>query len=303
MSSTLYITPSYLTNYPSSVDWGIIPVVKSTNAQQVESQTEICQRATAFADSFIGQPMRATLNTHQGQTDDGRLTIDPTTGNGVFRTPYAPIISVVGVSVSPAQAFPPVFNALPSGSFRTQGVFTSPYPYPNGSGLEPRYIQIQPGYVTKYPPTLLQTAYVNGYPHAALTADATATDTTLQVDEVVGFAGASAYLYDGANTELVAVASVTADNATTGVGAHGPGTVTLEAGLALDHASGVLLSSFPTDFLEGCVMHGLSRVMMRGSTAVVMASLTGGATSSGANKAATYLAEAKQIFRRYQTQK
>lgn len=306
--STLYITPEFLTGYPSSVDWSIIPTVRATPAAQLAAQTDICQRATAFADAWCGMIMRATVNDEQETTGNGRLVVNPDTGNGQYRTRMSPVISVVSAWVSDAQLFPPQPNTLSAGYVRVQGQFNQSYPFPNASGMGPRSVEIAPGYITSSPPTLFNLQYVNGYPHCALTAEATAGATVLHVDEVCGYVAtdslgntqtATGYIYDGTLTELATVSSVTAANGSTGNGASGPGTITLTTGTAFDHKAGVLFSCFPAEFLEAVAMVGIAMSMLRGSTAVVMASVSGGATNTSNSKAATYMEEAKARFKPY----
>lgn len=303
--STLYITPDYLTNYPSSVDWTIIPDVGASKALQAEALTEICQRATAIADNFCGQILCASINTEQSVTGDGRLTIDPNSQNGVYRTQFGPILSVVSAEVSSNAAFPPSWSTLSSDNARIRGAFSQSYPFPNAGGVGPKMIDIAPGYIVAQPQTLLSLVYVNGYPHAALAQSGSVASgsTVIKVDQVVGFAGGTGWIYDTVNTELVSIASVTATNGSTGVGAYGPGTLTLDSPTLHSHANGVLISAFPADFLDAVAMLAIARTMLRGSTAVVMATLSGSSSSTGNSKAATYIEEARAVLRNYRIAK
>jgi hypothetical protein len=103
--------------------------------------------------------------------------------------------------------------------------------------------------------------------------------TTLNVDDVAGFTGALAKLYDGADTETVTVASVSAISSAVPA-AVGPGTLTLASpGTAYPHmAPGITIQSMPQVIRWAAMLLAKSEALERGPTSTTVGSIPGRST-------------------------
>jgi hypothetical protein len=102
-------------------------------------------------------------------------------------------------------------------------------------------------------------SYVNGWPHTPLTEDAGEGETVLNVDDVTGWALASRFAYDGAQTEQLSGESVFAASPLVlpndaGTAQAGAGTITLAAPLSFAHAKGTVVSALPADVIYATVL-------------------------------------------------
>lgn len=271
---------------PTGVPWSIIPFPKATTAEQEAEQLNICWRATNEVDRICNQPLRATLDVEEEVGPEFRLTVR----NGIASMLVSrwPVVSIVGGQCSPATALPPSWTPIPASAIRARPNLIGEYgtSAPGASGAGPAQIHISAGYVNWYNGRegfRVQVGYINGWPHAALTANAAAGATSLQVDDVTGYTGASAFVYDDANTEVIQVTSVTATNPVTVMGQTvpaGPGTVTLTTPTQFAHAAGVVVSSLPQDVSLAAIYLAAAQVLEAGATSVQMKNLGGGRVSS-----------------------
>jgi hypothetical protein len=129
-------------------------------------------------------------------------------------------------------------------------------------------------------------SYVNGWPHTSLTAAAAAGARTLSVDDVTGFAGATAFSYDGAMTETVSVTAVAATSPLplpNGVGAAqtGPGTITLASPLTHAHAVGTVVSALPANVIWAAALAAAAQVLEGGYTSISVQNISGSLTEGG----------------------
>jgi hypothetical protein len=307
---TPYVTPTIIQNAPTGVPWSIIPQQGAAALAQFAEQTNMAWRVTHDMDRICNQPLRATLDTEEEVGPDFRLTVDAH-GIGHLIASRWPILSVIGAQVSPAASFPPAWQTLPAGAVRPHtgiiGAYGTTTP---GSGAQgPVELDIAPGWVSWYngrTGTRLAVAYLNGWPHAGLTATANQNATTLQVDDVTGFSGAAPFIYDGANTEQVAVTFVTAANYETVMGQNvpvGPGTLSLAAPLAYTHtvtpgASSVLVTAMPADLQKAGIWIIAADALEAGIEGVVISDLRG-AEQSSRGGAASLRVEAEVILHSY----
>jgi hypothetical protein len=149
---------------------------------------------------------------------------------------------------------------------------------------------VAPGYI---PPlsrgrnsTRLLVSYANGWPHTSLTAAANSGDTVLHVDDVTAFAGVSAFAYDGAETEIVSVLSVSATTPLSlpnGVGTAqtGPGTITLSSGLANPHPVGVCVSALPANVIWAAALAAAAQALEAGITSISIQNIQGSLDTGG----------------------
>jgi len=294
-----------IVNAPTGLPWSVVPWPKATAAEQLAEQTNVCWRATGEVDRLCNQPLRATLDVEEEVGPDYRVTVD-NTGVVTLLASRWPIISIIGGQYSPADVIPPNWITIPGTAMRPSAQISSVYgtTAPGASADGPSMIDISPGYVSWWNGRRghrLQVSYVNGWPHAALLATAAAGATSLRVDDVTGMAGARCWLYDGANTEMVTVNSVTADAPATVMGTSvpvGPGTATLTTPLASSHAAGIVCSAIPQDISWATILLASSEVLDSGASAMLMQSVSGSETIGGKG-AEDLRRQAKKILEAY----
>lgn len=280
---TPYITPAILTAAPTGIAWNTIPDRTSTPAQQYAEQLNICVRASSMADRAANLPLRATVDIEPFHgPGDFRLQIQ---SNGVARvlTSRAPILSVVGGRISAATSFPRKWQTIPADQFEPEkpllGIYSTSAPSAAGSGGQA--ILLAPGWITWNNGRLgsrLEVTYINGWPHGSLIAAATAAASTLHVDDITGWTGAAACIFDGNQQEFVTCTAVTPDTA----GAiSGSGVLTLSAALAFPHQAGTLVTCLPASITQACIYYATAQALTRGATATAVQSLSGGASGGG----------------------
>jgi len=277
-----------------------------TTEQRTAEQINICARATAWADGYCNQTMRATLDTEFLSGPDYYANLQPATGNIRLILSRWPVMNVVSVSVSP-NTFPQSFTALPAGFFRPEvpviGVLGSSAPTGSGQGGQAIIISGQAGggWFLGRNGYLFQVTYINGWPHTQLTANATAGSSTITVDDCTGWGisdftggavGAAGVIYDN-QQESAHVNSATATS--------GPGTLTLSAPLNFNHESGTLFSAMPGTIQWACALYSASIALTRGATATAVHTTSAGSagTSSGPKTADELIIEAELLLDSY----
>lgn len=302
--ATPYITPAMITAAPTGVPWNIIPFPKATSEEQLAEQTNICWRASGEVDGFCNQPLRASVDSETMQGPDFRLTVD---NQGVARavTSRWPVLSVLGGRVSARAAFPRQWTTIPASQMEPESTPIGVYGSTGfgAAGAGGNAILVAPGYVSRAGGrnnATLEVWYLNGWPHAGVTAPSLG-GATLQVDDVTGFAGASAFIYDGAATEQVQVVSVSADQGVTVPGGSsvptGPGTVTL-ASPSLAHDTGVVLSALPQAIPWAAILYAAADAETSGAAAITVQALPGSATGN-AKDVASLRTQAEKLLAPY----
>jgi hypothetical protein len=140
----------------------------------------------------------------------------------------------------------------------------------------------------------ISVTYLNGWPHAGITAAMDADATAIDVDDVTGWSVATADapitcpLYDGADSEVVQVIGVaTVANGTTGLAAYGPGTLTLATGTNYVHGgptqgvSSCLISTLPATIMSAVIKMAVAEALVRGATATSVQRQPGVTTKVG----------------------
>lgn len=289
--ATPYITPSMLTNAPTGISWNIIPFPKASTPQQLAEQTNICWRATGIVDNYCNQVLRATADTEYRNGPDFRVTVQQATGNARVVLQRWPVLQVLAVSVSAATSFPRQWTVLPTGYYDVEnpivGVYGSSAPSAAGDGGQA--VILAPGYVNwalgrnGY---RIAISYLNGWAHTSLTSAAAAGATTVQVDDVTAFAGASAFVYDGEESETISVTSVNATSPLvlpiSGASVQaGPGTLTLSSPLLNAHAAGTVFSALPQDVIWAAVLAAATQALESGIDAITIQTVSGAQTVGG----------------------
>lgn len=259
-------------------------------------------RATAAAEAFLNQQVRCTIDV---QTENApyrnRVWVDRATGVVRFMANHFPVLDIVSAETCPAGTFPRVFTPVTAGnwdvddppSINTGSAVTG------GDGQGGNVILFAPGtlsYMHGKKGFRISVTYLNGWPHAGITAAMLAHDTTVHVDDVTGWSVATAAepitcpIYDGANTEVVQVTGVqSVVNGSTGLAAFGPGVLTLATGCNNAHAgptAGVaacLLSTMPATIMQAVIKMAVSEALVRGATATSVQRNQGQTTKSGSH--------------------
>lgn len=301
-----YVTPQMLITAPTGISWNTIPPGRDvTPAERQAELSNICGRATAQADGFLNQIIRATTDTevYRGP-GDYRVNIQQYTGVTRVILQRWPILGINQVKVAPNAIFPRQWVTLPTGFYETEyaasGIFESVVPTSSGDGGQA--ILIAPGYVNwclGRQGYAISVQYVNGWPHAGLTASVTAGDTMLQVDDCTGWTipqaesglvGATATIYDGNNQEVV---QVTGSSVTSGAG-----TLTLASGtrFAHDYQTGIVVSTIPRDIQWAIILFCVAEALTRGATSTTIHDVPGSQQSAG-RRPEDLCAEAEIILR------
>jgi len=287
--SAPYITADMLVQAPTGIDW-TTTVRGHTSLTDPVVQAEIaniCWRATNMARAYCGQDLRATVDTEILEAPSFRAALQPSGICRVFLAQW-PVIKVRQVQV--ALTYPCVWQTLDSSQYWVREAFTDTL---DGTGAYS--VELAPGVVTwAYGRGAYQVSvqYVNGWPHALLTQPCTAGATSLALDEVTGAVGSQLTVYDGANTEVVAVSASSAES--------GAGTVTLAAATQYGHAAGVLASALPGAVQEACFLLARFQAMTRGTTAVAVPGVRGlTAAESGGGPQKWEIAQAYALLAPY----
>lgn len=299
---TPYISPATLTQASTGVDFSSIPATLYPDPQGNNAELwNICQRATAMADQYCNQVLRATMDTEIMHGPDYRVTVGPQAG-GAYPTPYWgnagsnarlimsrwPVLAVSSIKVSPNN-FPRSWTTVPAGYSEPElppyGIFNSVAPADDAYGGQA--IILSAGYVgwnfgrNGY---VLQVSYINGWPHTSLATAASAGDTVISVADTTGWAisnyedsvtGTTGVFKDGGQQEA---ASVTAASTTSG-----PGTLTLSSPLQFTHQGGVVFSTLPGAVEQACILFGAGQALVRGATTTTIHAVGGHGQSSGAD--------------------
>lgn len=252
----------------------------------------ICYRATSIVDTYCNQVLRATVdNEYLTGPGSPRVGIERGSGNGILVMRRWPIIDVLAIQLARNNVFPRAWSTIPAGQYEVAHPLlnaetdSASATMPDGGAR----ITVAPGHIdwcygrNGY---RILPSYTNGWPHTSFTSSATAGETTVPVDDVTGFTGATAFVYDGLTTETVTVSSVAATTPLilpNGVGTAqtGPGTLTLSTGLAYNHAPGVVVSALPANVIWATVLAAATQALESGIDAITIQNLPGSQTVGG----------------------
>ena len=293
--ATPYVTPAMIVNAPTGIAWSIIPFPKASTEAQLAEQTNICWRATAIVDGYVNQVFRATVDNEVAQGPNYYVTIDNNTGQVRWILTRSPVTQILAVQTAP-NVLPPTWTQVTSGAWRIEtpvlGVYDS-YTSSGSGGSGGQTIYVGAGWgswALGRNGYLMAASYLNGWPHAGLIESASASASSLYVDDVTGMAGATVTVYDGADTEVVQVTSVTAANNTTlpnggGTVPAGPGTLNLATATTFAHAGGmpasVVVSALPGDVMWATILAATVQALESGIQAVTIQNLPGSNTVGG----------------------
>jgi hypothetical protein len=300
---TAYLSTTLLFNAPTGVSWALIPDPDSTQEQQQAAAVDVIWRATSRIDAHCRQPLRATADTeYLNGPGLPRCNVDRNTGAGVLNMKRWPVTEVLAIQVSPSRAFPRAWTPVPAGQWDVRHPLL--FSGDSAAGTAPDggwTIDVAPGWIGRSPwgrtpaggwtgaggrgGQRVQVCYINGWPHTSLTRVAGQGDTVLNVDDVTGWANASGFAYDGADTEPLAALSVSAASPLAlpngaGTAQAGPGAVTLTAPLAFGHQEGTLISALPATVIEAAVYAACMQALDSGIDAIAVQDMSGQRVSS-----------------------
>lgn len=210
----------------------------------------------------------ATETFHGPGDGANRVTVQAGSGLGRIMLQRFAVMAVLSVQVSP-NTWPRQWTSVPAGQFGPEYAPIGPYgsQAPTAAGQGGQAILIQQGYLTwclgrnGY---AIQVSYLHGWPNTALTANATASSSTITVDDCTGWApvgtspyGAAGVIYDGASQEAMNVSGSSVPS--------GPGTLTLTSPLVNAHQAGTLVSSLPQDVIWGAALFAGAAALTRGA--------------------------------------
>lgn len=306
--SVPYVTPQIVQNAPTGISFETIPEYGSSPAAQYAEAMNICWRATHFIDGYCNQVLRATEDTEELMGPTFRLTVDSVNTNTArFIVSRWPVTSIVKARWCSSGAIPPNWTTIPltalwieDPNFVSRGVSTS-----GAAGAQA--IRLSQGYISwgsgrnAY---RLQITYVNGWMHTALTETVTAGSTTLPVTDCSGamawnatnqLEGVNAWLYDGADTELISVTSASAS--------YGPGTLTLRSPTTFKHTvttqQKILVSALPEDIQQAGILHATYQALVRGATATTVQAQPGAEVGGSGSHSASILDDVKTLLDPY----
>ena len=292
---TPYITPQMLMNAPTGISWSIIPVPQSDEPQQIAEATNICWRATSIVDTYCRQPLRATTD-NELLVGPGRprCNVDRNTGLGVLQMRRWPILNVLAIQTPLSRSFPRAWSAVPQGMWSIRHPLISAGDSASATAPDGGWtIDVAQGYIDWCYGRGGQQAlvsYQNGWPHTSLTASAAADTTTLDVDDVTAWTNVSGFIYDGASTEPITVASVEANNPIelpNGVGTAqaGPGTVTLTAPTSFPHAEDgtgpIVVTSLPAIAIQATILACCVQALEAGIDSLAIQTISGEHLTTG----------------------
>ncbi len=237
--------------------------------------------------------LRATIDSELLHGPDYYVTCGPAAG-GWVPTPYStwggsnariilsrwPILSVLSVKTCPNNVWPRIWTSVTPGFFEPEqppvGLYGSSAPGPSAQGGQA--ILIAPGWIDwTYGRNgwAIQVQYVNGWPHAELTASVAAGSNVITVNDTTGWAltnfagvtGATGVIKDSGQQESIHVAS----SSTT----SGPGTLTLSANLTYPHQAGTIVTTLPATIEQACILFATAEALTRGATSTTIHSVGG----------------------------
>ena len=145
----------------------------------------------------------------------------------------------------------------------------------------------------------IEVTYINGWPHASLTAACAAGDTTISVNDTTGWALSNYYgTFTGATGRVVDSGQQEAVHVTASSTTAGPGTLTLSSALNYPHQAGTLVTTMPASVEQACIYFAAAEALTRGATSTTIHAV-GGAAQSSDKGAEDLIAEGELLLHPY----
>lgn len=291
---TPYVTPSVLKMAATGVSWDTIPSTYQGQSKDA-AILDICWRATSEVDNYCEIPLRATINTQQLEAPSFYVPVNQSNGTTRITLSRPPIISVSAITVVGVADFTSTPTTVTSTDYRILDPLMGEYGSlaPDSSGVLPNAIRMAPGWcdwTLGRGGFLVTVTYVNGWPHAGLTAVSAGGSTTLSVDDCTGMTGMALTIKDGANTEVVQIASASATS--------GAGTLTLKSATSTQYAHnpGVVVSTLPGVVEKAAIKFANEEALQRGAMTISAQTTPGSFQTSGASKATSLTEQAHKLL-------
>lgn len=295
--STPYITPPLLIGAGTGISWSNFPTARATAAEKFAAVLNVCARASDKVDARLNTPARATISVEQFVGPGAfNCQIRPN-GTAWLLASRNPVTAVLGGRMSAAAAFPRSWQDIDADQFEPAypiaGLNGSTAPGPSGDGGQA--IILAPGWLTWWAGregTLIEATIASGWPHTSNTVAAAAGATSLTVDDITAWSGATGVLYD----EFQETFRVTAVTPAVTDAVSGPGTLTLATALSYPHLAGTMASTLPANIQLAAVYLAVAEGLMRGTTATAVQSTSGSNTGGGPAAAKDYVAMAYELL-------
>ncbi len=247
-------------------------------------------RATVDTELFHGPDYRVTVGPGAGGSGSPAYWLGNNSYNARIILSRFPILQVNSVLTCPNTTFPRVWRALPANMFEAEkppiGIYGSVSPSSEAFGGQA--IIVAPGYIdwcNGRNGWAIQVQYINGFPHAEITAQASAGANTLSVDDCTGWGitnwaaitGATGVIKDSGQQETVHVTSASTT--------AGPGTLTLSGNLVYPHAAGTLVTTLPASIEQAAILFATAEALTRGATTTTIHDIGGHAQNTGGDVA------------------
>jgi len=263
------ITSQELLQAPTGFSWADISENGTSTAIEAIEQANVIDRASAIIRNYLAQDPTTTTDVEVARLGGGstKAWVD-TKGWLWFKADNFPILSLSKLEYSVA--------GVGSGGLTWSSV-TAANTQIYGEGfrlnrladfsMDWSWLSLSPG--------LIRATYVNGWPNMLMAAGtisagsnvAITVDTTTGLSTTVGAIGNTLTIYDGANTEVITVASIT------------DATHFVASSVAFAHTANstnpVGISALPSDIKQACIWTCLATARVRGTDAIQMDSAGG----------------------------
>lgn len=256
------ITSSELLQAPTGFNWADVSENGTATAIEAIEQANVIDRASAIIRGHLGMDPTPTTDTEVARLGGGSVKAWVDRAGWLwFKTDNFPILSLTSLkwATVPAGSGGLTYTALTAANVQIYGE----------SFRLNRLIDFSQDWTwLRECPGLVQAVYVNGWPNmllaAAIAAGSSVTcevDSTTGLTATVGAIGNQLTIYDGANTEVITVASI-ADTthfvASSVAHAHDPS------------ATPIGISALPSDIKQACIWTCLGIARTRGTTDLKM---------------------------------
>lgn len=254
--STPYLTIAEYKQAPTAIDVDDL-VGGGTSAINDQELANVIARASSWIDAHCGQVLASTTD-----TETLRCYIDR---RGFLRVHprYWPITQVVSLSYGPLP------NSVASVDISTLWIEQESviFPIQGFSSAFAGPIQFSGNYSTTSE-QFVTISYVNGYANTTISASVAASATSLNVNDLTGFAPNIQFsIYDGSNTEICTVASSFTPTS-------GPGSLSVSSPLKYPHLATISVSALPPAIKQAAIYVTSAILKARGNAALVMQTLT-----------------------------
>lgn len=260
--------PEYTTE-PTSVNVTDLVAGGAQAAQTAELLRKL-NRATAWCDNVVSQPLQAAVRTETKRVPIGRDGIVP-----LHPGPW-PLIALTAVSIGTTAS-----NLVALADLTPAWVEDDTFMMPI-TGTSFSSVPIQFGAPRIGRAVLVRYSYTSGFPHSELRASSAPGATALTLASTVGMTvGQSITIVDGPSSETTVVTGITS------------ATVVAVTALANAHtyvagaATAIAVHAFPEDLKQAATLASSALIKARGNDSIVMSQMLTPATNAGTDPVAS----------------